>query len=365
MRGSLASRPVAISIAAFFAGAALSLAGGGPPSYTAQFLTPGLSAVNAAGMNESGDVVGTSTTGTGAWVSHGGAPAELLPLPPGAAFAFANEINDAGVIVGSAGFAYPGYGFATAWLPDGAGGYTIQQFGTLAGDIYSDAIAVNNAGDIVGYSRDGMFRHPVLFSSPGGIQDLSPTGVSDPSAINEERVLVDHSNPTQRLDLDTMDVEELDSPGSGYNSSWAEAINESGQVAGFVINTSSGNCLSHAARYTDGVGWEVLSGCGQSNSVRSMNDFGDVVMQLNVAPYVRFQGIGTFLVEDLIVAEVGHWFVINGSGLTINNARQIAVPATNPDTGQSGIVLLTPIALVVFADGYESGDASAWTISVP
>ena len=75
MRGSLTSRPVALSLAALFAGASLSLAGGGPPSYTARLLTPGLSAVNAAGMNESGDVVGTSTTGTGAWVSRGGAPA--------------------------------------------------------------------------------------------------------------------------------------------------------------------------------------------------------------------------------------------------------------------------------------------------
>jgi uncharacterized membrane protein len=365
MRGSLASRPVALSIAALLAGASLSLAGGGPPSYTARLLTPGLSAVNAAGMNESGDVVGTGTTGTGAWVSRGGAPAELLPLPPGAAFAFANEINDVGVIVGSTGYAYPGYGFATAWIPDGSGGYTIQQYGTLPGDIYSDAMAVNNAGDIVGYSRDGMFRHPVLFSAPGGILDLSPTGVFDPSDVNEQRVLVDHSNPTKRLDLDTMDVEELDAPGAGYSSSWAEAINELGQVGGFVINTTGSNCLSHAARYTDGVGWEVFSGCGQANSVTSMNDLGDVVMRLNLAPHVRFEGIGTFLVEDLIVADVGHWYVINGSGLAINNSRQMAVPATNPDTGESGIVLLTPTDLVVFADGFESGDASAWSQSVP
>lgn len=313
-----------------------------PPAYTAQFLTPGLSAINAAAMNEAGDVVGTGTTGSGAWVSYAGAPATLLPLPPGAEFGFANDINDAGVIVGSVGFAYPGYGKAVAWIPDGSGGYTIQQFGTLPGDIYSDATAVNNVGDIVGYSRDGMFRHPVLFTAPGGIQNLTPTGVFDPSDINDQRVLVDHSTPTKRLDLDTMVVEELDPPGPGYASSSGQAINESGQVAGFVINTGGGsNCRSHAARYTNGIGWEVLSGCGQANSAWDLNDLGDAVMRLNVAPYVRFEGLGTFLIEDLIVADIGHWYVINGYGLTINNTRQMAVPATNSVTGESGIILLT------------------------
>ncbi len=340
---------VALSLAATAAiGTAPPAASADPPSYTAQFLTPGISAVNAAAMNEAGDVVGTGTTGSGAWVSYGGAPAALLPLPPGAEFGFANDINDAGVIVGSVGFAYPGYGKAAAWIPDGAGGYTIQQFGTLPGDIYSDATAVNNVGDIVGYSRDGMFHHPVLFTAPGGIQNLTSTGVFDPSDINDQRVLVDHSTPTKRLDLDTMVVEELAPPGPGYASSWGEAINESGQVAGFVINTGGGsNCRSHAARYTDGIGWEVFSGCGQANSAWDLNDLGDVVMRLNVAPYVRFEGLGTFLIEDLIVADVGHWYVINGYGLTINNARQMAVPATNSVTGEGGIILLTSAGLLV------------------
>ena len=93
------------------------------PSHSAQFLTPGLSATNAAAMNEAGDVVGTGTTGSGAWVNYAGAPAVLLPLPPDVPYGFANDINDAGVIVGSVGpTGYPGYGNAAAWIPDGSGG---------------------------------------------------------------------------------------------------------------------------------------------------------------------------------------------------------------------------------------------------
>lgn len=334
-------------------GAAATVARGDPPSFSAQFITPGISAINASGMNESGDVVGTGTTGSGGWVSRAGAPAVLLPLPPNAQYAIANDINDAGVIVGSVGpSSYPGYAKAAAWIPDGSGGYTIQQFGTLPGDIYSEATAINNVGDIVGYSRDGMFRHPVLFTALGGIQNLTSTGIFDPSDINEHRVLVDHSYYTRRLDLNTMVVEQLAAPGPGFASSWAVAINESGQVAGFVTNTFGGTtCPSHAARYTDGVGWEVFSSCGSANSAWDMNDLGDVVMRLNLAPFVRFEGIGTFLIEDLIVADVGHWSVINGYGLTINNSRQMAVPATNTATNQSGIILLTPILAPGDIDG--------------
>jgi hypothetical protein len=62
--------------------AAMPIASADPPSYSVQFITPGLSAVSAAAMNEAGDVVGRSTTGSGGWVSYAGAPAVFLPLPP-------------------------------------------------------------------------------------------------------------------------------------------------------------------------------------------------------------------------------------------------------------------------------------------
>ncbi len=323
---------------------ALPAAGADPPSYTAQFLTPGLSAISAAAMNEAGDVVGTSTTGSGAWVSYAGAPAVLLPLPAGAQYAFASDINDAGVIVGAVGpTAYPEYGGqAAAWIPDGSGGYTIQQFGTLPGHVTSYATAVNDVGDVIGYSSDGTYRYPVLFTAPGGIQDLSSTGVFDPADINDQRVLIDHSFTCKRLDLNTMVVEDLGVPAGppSYLASTGAAINELGQVAGLAIYACCPNCDRVAARYTDGVGWEVLSGCGQSNGATSINDLGDVVMRLNVAPYVRFEGTGTFRIEDLIVANVGHWYLLNRSG-PINNSRQMAVAARNLVTDETGVILLT------------------------
>jgi hypothetical protein len=344
--GSLWRWWTALAIAS---GGALPIASADAPRYTARFITPGFIAFNAAAMNEVGDVVGTSNDGTGAWVSRGGATAVLLPLPPGTEFAFANDINDAGVIVGSAGYSYPGYGWATVWTPDGSGGYTIQQFGTLPGDIYSDALAVNNVGDIVGYSRDGMFHHPVIFSAPGGMLNLTSTGIVDPCAINNQRVLVDQSYPTHRMNLDTMVVENLPAPGPGYSTTWGTTINESGQVGGRVYNTTCGSHFpQNAARYTDGIGWEVLSECGRTITVTDMNDLGDVM----VGPYVRFEGISTsFLyIYDLIDADVGTWSAWGGYMLSINNARQFAIPATNDVTNESGIILLTPIGIGVPGD---------------
>ena len=331
-----------------------------PPQYRATFITPGLSAINASAMNSAGSVVGTGTTGSGAWVSHNREPATLLPVPQGLQYAIANDISDTGVIVGSVNWGYyPWMGYAAAWIPNASGGYDIVQFGTLPGHVSSSATAVNNVGDVVGTSSNGMFRFPVLFTAPGGIEDLSSTGIFDPVSINDHRVLVDQSFTAKKLDLNTMQVQDLgtadDPPGgqTGYLASRAEEINDAGQVAGQVILATSTNCDRQAARFTDGIGWQVLSGCGSANGAYDINDQGDVVMRLNVAPYVRFQGVGTFLIENLIVNDVGHWYVTNGYGITINDSRQMAVPANNNTTNEGGIILLTPISVAgdITADG--------------
>lgn len=70
-----------------------------PPTYTAQLITPTISTITAAAMNEAGDVVGTSTVGSGGWISYAGTPAVFLPLPPGALYTFPTDINNARQIV--------------------------------------------------------------------------------------------------------------------------------------------------------------------------------------------------------------------------------------------------------------------------
>lgn len=330
---------------------------GTPPQYTARLIS---NDIVASAMNEHGDVVGTNLSPMRAWVSQGGGMAALLPLPTGYASSWAADINDLGVIVGAVGpGATPEFsGRAAVWTPDGSGGYAIQVFGTLLGHLRSDATAINNLGDIIGISANNMFRYPVLFSAPGGLQDLSSAGVFDPWDINDQRVLVDHSFTSKKLDLDTMVVEDLGVPGPGYLASTAAAINESGQVAGLVILTTSTSCDRQAARFTEETGWEIFSICGPYNGAVDINDHGDMVMQIQLKSYVRFEGLGTYLIEDLIVDEVGEWYAITFASLAINNARQLVVSATNPATNQTGVLLLTPVAIPGDIDGDGAVDAA-------
>jgi hypothetical protein len=312
------------------------------PRYHAEYLgtfSPGR-------LSENGQLVGTSTVGGNqrGFTIGPGHPIQYLPLPSGMVSSIAIDINEQGMIVGAVSAYYsPEFsGRAIAWDPDGAGGYTTRLLGALPGQSIGRATAVNNLGDIVGYSSDGTYRYPVLFTQQGGAMDLSSTGVFDPVDLNDHRVLVDRSFTVKRLDLNTMIAEDLGVPPGNYLATSAAAINEAGQVGGLAILTSGGNCDRVAARYTNGVGWQIFSSCGRGNGVSDMNEHGDVIMPLNVAPYVRFEGLGTFLVEDLIVNDVGHWYVSNFSGATINSGKVIAVFATNQVTGQSGTVLLTP-----------------------
>jgi uncharacterized membrane protein len=175
-------------LAMLFAGGAAFAGGGEPPNYSVQFITPDIDANNASAMNNAGDVVGT-TPYSRAWVSRGGESAVLLPLPLNTEYSFANDINEGGMIVGSVNTGpYSWMGKAAAWIPNGEGGYDILQYGTLPGHPASSALALNNVGDVVGYSFTGMFRIPVRFIAPGNIEDLSATGIFDPVSINDQRV---------------------------------------------------------------------------------------------------------------------------------------------------------------------------------
>lgn len=313
------------------------------PRYKVEFLG---SAVNVAAMNQSGVMVGTTGIGPNerGWVASHGSPLAPLPLPVGRISSWANDINEDGVIVGTVGsvsYADPRYGaIAAMWTPDGLGGYVVEELGKLPGDLGSNAVALNNLGDVVGYSQGGMFQRAVWFTAPNGLMDLSNL-IFDPESINDQRVMVGYTIHCARLDLDTMIVEDLGVPPGNYTTTLGWSINEANQVVGQAILSTSTNCNRQAARYTDGIGWEILSGCGSANVAADINRNGDVIMRLNLYPYVRFEGLGTFRIEDLIVAPVGHWYLINTYGLAINDAKQLAVAGSNPATGESGILLLT------------------------
>lgn len=321
-----------------------------PPRFTAEFIAGGL---NPAAINAHGAVVGSNFSPMRGWVSQPGAPATLLPLPAGAASSWAIDISDLGVIVGvvSASSSPEFNGRAAAWVPNGKGGYAVHELAALPGNAIGQAAAVNNLGDIVGYSSNGTFRTATLFRIGAAPVNLGVAGLFDPQDVNERRVVVDRSFTARRLDLDTMALEDLGTPGTGYVASTAAAINEHDQIAGLVIRATSTSCDREAAVHDGDAGWQIFSICGPYNGAQDINDRGDVVMTVQLASYLRIPGEGAYLIESLIDAPTGTWTAFTLSGLSINNRRQIAMSANNSALGLSGCIRLTPTGAAEDIDG--------------
>jgi|GEM_PF-1766190 len=328
--------------------AAAPVAAQSPPSYALTFLG---AADSVTTLNETGVAVGQRTVAgnTRGWVASATGGMTLLPLAPGDASSWANDLNEQGVIVGALStFLSPDFfPRAVAWLPDGVGGYTIKELGQLPGGIGSVATAIDIQGDIIGYSKTGMFRLPVWFTAPGGILDLNPFGVFDPQSINDQRVFVDKQG--RRMDLDTMVVENLGLPPGppSYQATTGYAINEHGQIAGTAVLATSTNCVYQATRYVDGPGWQMLSPCSGIANASDINDLGDVIFQWALTVRIlHLEGIGDFDVQDLLSLSAGPWSVITSFSMDINSTRQMAVIVQNDFSGEVGAALLTPIQTV-------------------
>lgn len=314
------------------------------PIYDVEFIgaTTGLT-----DLNDYGCMIGTAPLAPASergWVASRTQSITPLPLPPGRISSRVYDINNAGQIVGSvssASYADPGFGgVAALWTPSGAGGYVVQELGKLPGDIGSVAKALNELGDIVGFSQ-GAYQRAVWLSAPGGVLDLTFTGAFDPVAINNQRQVVCYSTRCARLNLNTFALEDLGLPPGSFASTLGRSINEAGQIAGVAISTSS-TCYRFAARYSDGVGWQLLSTCGANNGAGSINERGDVTFWNVASALVQLEGSGVWATQSLISAPVGSWFLGALAVGQINDSRQIATFASNPTTGQAGIVLLVP-----------------------
>lgn len=311
-------------------------------SYTAELLGPGI-LVND--MNASGQVVGWTTQlgNVQAYLNGPGGQQQILPLPPGYASAWAQGINDAGVVVGSvATGSFPEFGRALAWIPDGQGGFTTQLLGELAGHTQSVAYDVNNRGDIVGWSFPaGQGGGPtVWFNSPSGVMNLSALGApSGPKQINDEGVVVGISGGL--FDIDTLTATPLPPFPSGWSNFQGWSINEQGELAGTGIHGSKRS----AAIWTQAGGWQSISPQFDfSASVQAfhINDAGLTYAEVP-APAAYAPGAGTKSLASLLVpAQQGQWSFLTNLGGAVNDAGQIAAIGIDQTSGQSGVVLLTP-----------------------
>ncbi len=320
---------------------AASVASAAPPSYEVQFLGEGYT---GTAINESGSIVGNlNVDGTRllAGVSHGGSPFELLPLPVGMETSRAHDINDQGVIVGAVCpnefvITQPQ---AALWRPVGSS-YEVVLLGTLQGDPYSSAYAINNLGDIIGGS--GFFgwnlSNPVLFTGNGPVR-LPHIGQA--TDVNDLRHVL--SGP-QLLDLNTLDVQTFALPPGNWQGFISAALNNNDDFAGSILGFSG--CSTFPVRYRQESGWLFLGGCATTTSATAINDLGDTLFYYYfTASGVYLEGEGSFSLGELIDPSQNQWLIDWSGANDINDSRQIIASALNLNTNVRGAVRLSPLDL--------------------
>lgn len=226
----------------------------------------------ATGINASGQVVGYSTTSTGAthaFVLSGGHMTDIGSLGGASGTSYAQGINNSGIVVG--------YSTTTGSVNNHAFTYststaTRTDINGSSGASY--AWGINNSGQITGGRSASIYDAQQGFIDSNG--SFSSTGSFVGIGINASGVLVSSATVGSYTHAETNSGGTITDLGSlaGYNS-YGNAINASGQVVG----QSDYNAFNykHAFLYTNGsmVDLGTLGGT-QSNAV-GINSFGQVV----------------------------------------------------------------------------------------
>jgi len=214
----------------------------------------GGSGVSAAAINNAGSIIGAGAIATGEthpFLLTSAGTMQDLGVPSPATSGAANDVNDAGHVVGHVSSA-TGYR-ATRWsvAVDPAGAVqveAVEELGTIPGGGSSEALGVNELGQVAGYafeSPTNTMNHAVLWTKSGT------------SWIVE--------------DLGTL-------PGAAGGI--AEDVNAPGQVVGFSV-PSAGGCrtaiiwITQAGRRVSAHSLPSLGGC--AGEAYDINDAGDVV----------------------------------------------------------------------------------------
>ncbi len=302
-RRTLSLLTVAAAVGLVSAGLALGKKGGGKPpkdppppppiTYSILFLgtLPGDASSIALNVNDLGEVVGSSFTGSPyrafLWTESDGMKAlnDLMSEEDKLQWDLtsARGINNAGQICGRGYLNGDRRAYRFTYRNENGPVVpaVVENLGTLGGD-WSSAHAINNQGDVAGESTD--------------------------------------ENGTERAfvytDVDGDGTEEMEDIGDlGGDRAQARGINDSGQVTGTShILLDNGATSTQPFRYTPGVGMENLGDFGTGGTISGgfdINDAGHVVGVAGNAPKKKgWPGRHAFLYTDHMIdlGTLGGWF---------------------------------------------------------
>jgi hypothetical protein len=345
------------------------------PLYTATDLGRLAGFANATiprGLNDHGTVVGHASASNGvqrAFVKAEAGEVTALPLPPGASTSsstIAIDINNAGQIAGFTDAP------AQVWVYS----LTTAQFTMIPmppGLAGGEPTAINNLGEVVGWTADTMNLRSFLWSAP--------TGTIDPTAgltyafltdINDNALIVgSHDGLAKSWNRATSQVKAFPMLPAPYDDTAAiEGVNNLGQGAGWCrwVGSSSLSTVRHAFRSEDSsttiIELPVMTEAS-ADAGRAINDAGFIVGTTGTtssssayqhAWVLSPQGEGAFL--DTLIAGPATWDNLEGSFAKINARGQIVVMGTRLtglDRSSRG-VLLTPVQNCGISDFNGDGD---------
>ncbi|HLE46193.1 MAG TPA: NosD domain-containing protein, partial [Thermoplasmata archaeon] len=245
--------------------------GTGRPGYLVTIIPPlfGDAYTLPFGINETGAVVGWSTTGgferPFLYTDAGGTVP--LPLAPNTTRGGAFDISNTGIVVG---FLFgPNQTHAMRWP---AGGPPVD-LGTMGGPT-SRAAGVNATGAVTGSSDyGGPLPKAFLYTDATGFIDIAPLASGEALDANDAGMVVGWAGGGAFRWSDG--GLEILGGAFGLDFSKGQAINQAGQVAGCLWDVTPS--VERAARFTDGVGWEALGPEADTNCGTGINAYGDVV----------------------------------------------------------------------------------------